>query len=104
MSWTRAGAHEERAQHVAWLDSRRLLSCGADCVARLWDTAAPGDGAAPLLALRGHGQRVSRVAAAGGGRLAVTASHDGTWRCWDLEREGESAGVQVRKNKGRCFF
>ncbi len=106
--WTRANAHEDRAQHAVWLDERRILSCGADCIVRLWDTQQsqqqqqqPQDA---VLALKGHTQRVSRVAVAGGGRLALSTSHDGTWRCWDLEHGGENVGVQVNFQKQKKAF
>jgi WD40 repeat protein len=60
-------------------DNRRLLTCGFDFCARLWD-ARTGQ---PLSGLLRHGQPVFWGAFSPDGRSVVTLSRDKTARVWD---------------------
>eukprot|EP00808_Paulinella_micropora_P004473 g44364.t1 len=48
-------------------------------------TALPENGMRPLLTLRGHADRLCRLAWHPSGRLVATSSFDTTWRLWDVE-------------------
>ena len=60
-------------------DGKRLITCGNDDVARIWDLASGRE----LQVLRGHQDTVNSVAIAATGDRVITASDDRTARIWD---------------------
>ena len=71
------GSHRHALGGQLQPDGARILTAGADGIARLWDAAT----GAPLAALAGHtGVRLSP-----GGARVVTTSDDHTARLWDLD-------------------
>jgi WD40 repeat protein len=72
-------AHGTPVRSLAFTpDGARLLTGGADGVARLWDLGRGGD----PLALRGHGAAIFRIALSADGATAATGSDDGTIKLW----------------------
>jgi WD40 repeat protein/serine/threonine protein kinase len=77
---TVAMAHAFRLLYAAFSsDSTRLLTCGFDFTARVWDTHTGQPMTPPLW----HRQRVSWGAFSPNGQEVVTASWDKTVRVWD---------------------
>ncbi len=59
-------------------------------------TAEPGAVPPPLARLKGHERTIVGLALSFDGRLAVSASEDGTVRLWDVAHEKESGRLQGR--------
>ncbi|ORY92472.1 WD40-repeat-containing domain protein [Leucosporidium creatinivorum] len=97
-------AHKERIGGVAWHPQATLsqsrtatnfATSGADNDIKLWGL----DGDAPLQTLSGHSARVCRIGFHPSGRYLGSASYDGTWRLWDVERGGEELLLQEGHSK-----
>ena len=72
--------HGNIVQAIAFSpDGKRLITGSWDRTAVIWDAAS----GRPLIALRGHTDKITGVAFAGGSR-AITSSADGTARIWDI--------------------
>jgi WD40 repeat protein len=63
-------------------DGKRLLTAGADMIARVWDVRS---GKQVLHPLRGHRDRLTGVAFSPDGRYLVTTSRDHDARVWDAK-------------------
>merc|ERR1711920_780757 len=73
-----------------------LLTCSADCTAKLWDDRSP---ASEIMTLAKHrGPVWSACVSTGGQSQVVTASHDMTARLWDL-RSGRTK-TELRGHTG----
>jgi WD40 repeat protein len=68
-------------------DGRRIITCGWDRTARIWDTASATSGASEhareLVVLRGHSRGVTSADFSPDGQRIVTGSWDGTTRLWN---------------------
>lgn len=84
-------AHEERLTSVVWhpgftstsddaSTTVHLATGSADCTAKLWNANGT-----LLRTLKGHADRLARMAMHPMGEHLATASFDMTWRLWDLE-------------------
>ena len=72
--------HGNIAQAIAFSpDGKRLITGSWDRTAMIWDAAT----GRPLIALRGHTDKITGVAFAGPSR-AITSSADGTARIWEI--------------------
>ena len=58
-----------------------LISCGVDKQIHLWNLSSQ----TPMATLKGHVDRVNRIALHPFGRHLASTSNDMTWRLWDLE-------------------
>lgn len=85
-------AHDDRLSGLAWhpratltqsSSALNLATGAADSTVCLWSLA---DERPLLRTLRGHEARVCRIAFHPMGDYLVSASFDGTWRLWDVER------------------
>lgn len=65
--------------------SVNLISGASDGRVCLWSL----DKSTPIALLKGHQERVARVAFHPSGSYAGTASFDGTWRLWDIQTQSE---------------
>lgn len=79
-------------------DGSRLLTAGADRVARVWDVASP-NAVGPLVSLVGHEGPLERATFSPDGRSIATCSWDGTARLWDTARG--VVRVVLRGGRGR---
>jgi len=77
-------------------ESANLVSGAADCTVNLWSLKSEQ----PLAVMKGHQERVCRVAFHPSGNYVGSASFDTTWRLWDVNsqkelllQEGHSQGV-----------
>ena len=64
-------------------DGSKMVSAGADGIARVWDLGAP-DPAATAHVLRGHEAAINALALKADGSLLATGSDDTSVRVWDL--------------------
>ncbi|BFZ53613.1 hypothetical protein PYCC9005_000641 [Savitreella phatthalungensis] len=71
----------------------QLATAGADGSIALWSDQSIQQSREPAGRLVGHSGRVSRLAMHPSGGFLASASYDGTWRLWDLQR-GASLLVQ----------
>src|SRR5262249_41001063 len=72
--------HEGPVSHAEFsADGLRVLTAGADGVARVWDVVT-GEAVTPPLV---HAGAVSHAAFSPDGRVVLTASKDGTAKLWD---------------------
>jgi hypothetical protein len=60
-------------------DGRRIVTCGNDHTAKVWDTASGEE----LMTLKGHDGNVNSVAWSTNGLRILTSSADGTAKVWD---------------------
>eukprot|EP01083_Nonionella_stella_P042403 114556_1 len=60
-----------------------FMSAGIDRTVRLWSRAQR----TPLATLKGHTERLCRLAALPGGEYVVSSSFDKTWRLWNIETQ-----------------
>lgn len=72
-------------------DSNLLAVASADCNAYIYDLRYRAE---PVYKLEAHGRALSYVRFSGAAQL-VTASVDGTVKCWDLSRQPAAAGKLV---------
>ncbi|KAG8706525.1 hypothetical protein FRC08_001000 [Ceratobasidium sp. 394] len=105
MAHTTFIAHGDRVGGVAWHpqatlsqspESVNLVTGGADCQVCLWSLKSDK----VLHTLKGHADRVCRVAFHPSGQYVASASYDGSWRLWDAST-GQSAGTHVVKDQDR---
>ncbi len=77
----RLPGHSGGVNGLAFVGDDRLVTGGADRLARIWDLAT----GKAVYVLRGHGERLTAVAAAPGGDLIATVD---SWECriWDGKR------------------
>lgn len=119
-------AHKERIGGVAWHPQATLsqsrtaanfATSGADNDVKIWGldgfvltvTLLPqfiayaftsfSHSDAPLQTLTGHSARVCRIGFHPSGKYLGSASFDGTWRLWDVERGGEELLLQEGHSK-----
>jgi len=98
------GHNGERIGQVAWhpfatlsqsRESLNLATSGADSNIQLWNLSgldadpATKKTTKPISTLTGHSHRVCKISFHPSGRFLASASYDGTWRLWDVERSTE---------------
>lgn len=82
-------AHDGTVRWARFLDGgRRLVTCGDDGRAKLWDLAALRGGAPPMAAcvreFAGHEHAILTLAASSDERILATGARDGSIRLWSL--------------------
>jgi WD40 repeat protein len=76
--------HTDAVVNLAWLpDGRRILTCGADCTIRLWDSFTGQE----LRKYSGHQFNVRSLAVLSGGTTFASGSQDGTVRLWNVDSD-----------------
>ncbi|KAJ8472752.1 hypothetical protein ONZ51_g8306 [Trametes cubensis] len=92
--WNVPEWHNDRVGGVAWHpeatkslseDAVNFVSGAADLSVHLWSLNSE----TPLATLKGHADRVARVAFHPSGRYVASASFDTTWRLWDVATQKE---------------
>ena len=87
------------------VDSRTVVSGGADATVRIWDL----DHCRQIACLREHVATITCLAIDPQGKYAISGSEDGTVRVWDIEEEqmllccnhgGAVTGVAIQPDKG----
>jgi U4/U6 small nuclear ribonucleoprotein PRP4 len=89
--------HLRRRQRHQALGSRRVCPLSSSPSLPFADSSSYSD--APLQTLTGHSARVCRIGFHPSGRYLGSASYDGTWRLWDVERGGEELLLQEGHSK-----